>query len=257
MWLSGLGGTNRAISVRAAVGFHAAYDATTMQESGWGNALVGAYLNKLGLSDSAIYYITHKGPTSIQWLTAEDATKLGIEAIAVSCDPSRCALTPTTTNITQYTDSVNSMDQQIARAIVGYFTAWSSSGNGSYTDRTLQLDFITKLNNLFSDPVAYYGKLTSRNSVIADKEAFMNKWPRRSYRVRQSTLTVKCAKGWNAKAPESVFCNGSGILDYSVASASKTASGAATFSIDTVEQSPGDGALVVGETGKVIQRNPN
>jgi hypothetical protein len=170
--LAWLGGTNRAISVRAAVGFHAAYDATTMQESGWGNALVGAYLNKLGLSDSAIYYITHEGPTSIQWLTAEDATKLGIEAIAVSCDPSRCALTPTTTNITQYTDSVNSMEQQIAGAIVGYFTAWSSSGNVSYADRALQLDFITKLNNLFSDPVAYYGKLASRDSVIADKEGF-------------------------------------------------------------------------------------
>jgi hypothetical protein len=28
--------------VRAAVGFHAAYDASTMQESGWANALVGA-----------------------------------------------------------------------------------------------------------------------------------------------------------------------------------------------------------------------
>jgi hypothetical protein len=91
----------------------------------------------------------------------------------------------------------------------------------------------------------------------------MNKWPRRSYRVRQSTLTVKCAKCEGAGKRFLQRVGDSGLQrciheqDSNVASTSKTASGAATFSIDTVEQSPGGGALVVGETGKVIQRNPN
>jgi hypothetical protein len=253
--LAWLGGAFRGISVSAAVGFHAAYDASTMQESGWANALVGAYLNKLGLSDNAIYYITHESPTSIQWLKAEDATKLGIECVAVACNQDRCTWTPSRTNITQYTDAGHSIEQLTSSSVTWYFTAWSSVGDGSYADRTRQFDFLMKLNKLFSDPVNYYGKIISQASVIADKESFMNKWPQRNYRVRPSTLAVKCAKGWDAKSPVSVFCNASGIVDYSVASATKTASGTATFSIDTVEQTPGSGALVVGENGKVIQRS--
>ena len=37
-------------------------------ESGSGNAILGAYLNQLGLSEKAILYITHAVPTSMQWL---------------------------------------------------------------------------------------------------------------------------------------------------------------------------------------------
>jgi hypothetical protein len=32
----------------------------------------------MGLSDQAIYYITHEGAYGMQWLTAEDAAKIGI-----------------------------------------------------------------------------------------------------------------------------------------------------------------------------------
>jgi hypothetical protein len=78
--LAWLGGVRRAISPAGAVGFHAAYDARTGLESGWGNALIGAYLARLGLPDAAVLYITSTGPTSLQWLRAEDAVKVGIEA---------------------------------------------------------------------------------------------------------------------------------------------------------------------------------
>jgi hypothetical protein len=75
-----LGGRQRSIGSTGRVGFHAVYNAHTLQEVGTGNALVGAYLNELGLSDAAIYYITHKPPTDMQWLTASDANKVGIDA---------------------------------------------------------------------------------------------------------------------------------------------------------------------------------
>jgi hypothetical protein len=66
---------------RAHIGFHAAYVVVNgvPNESGAGNALVGAYLNRIGLSDSAIIYITRAHPTEMTWLTLEQAAKSGID----------------------------------------------------------------------------------------------------------------------------------------------------------------------------------
>jgi hypothetical protein len=65
----------------ATVGFHAMFTSDNGQEavSSAGNAIVGAYLNQLGLSIQAITYITEKQPNDIQWLTFEDAAQFGIE----------------------------------------------------------------------------------------------------------------------------------------------------------------------------------
>lgn len=79
--LAWLGGTRRIMNDGAQIGFHAAY---RLEQSGqasvssMGNALVGGYLNKLGLSDQAIFYITRSDPGAMQWLTQQDALQLGI-----------------------------------------------------------------------------------------------------------------------------------------------------------------------------------
>ena len=77
--LAWLGGTTRLMGSRAQVGFHAASDGQTHQVTSSGNALVGAYLNKIGLPYSAVVYITSASPDSITWLSKPDAEKLGIE----------------------------------------------------------------------------------------------------------------------------------------------------------------------------------
>ena len=69
------------------VGFHGVFDATTRQQSGPGNALVGAYLNRLGLSDLAIAYITMTDADGVQWLTAEDARAIGIDNVPAWAAP--------------------------------------------------------------------------------------------------------------------------------------------------------------------------
>jgi hypothetical protein len=74
-----LGGTPRLMSPQARVGFHAAYSSETGQETGVGNALVGAYLNKIGLPYSAVIYITQAAPNSMTWLSIADAEKQGID----------------------------------------------------------------------------------------------------------------------------------------------------------------------------------
>jgi hypothetical protein len=76
--LVGLGGKPRMIGDTGQIGFHAAYNGKTMQVSGPGNALIGAYLKELDLSDNAIIYITQKNPSDIEWLTLEDTGKYGL-----------------------------------------------------------------------------------------------------------------------------------------------------------------------------------
>jgi hypothetical protein len=77
--IASLGGTPRLMSAEARVGFHAAYNSETGQETGVGNALVGAYLNKIGLPYSAVFYITRAAPNSMTWLNIADAKKQGID----------------------------------------------------------------------------------------------------------------------------------------------------------------------------------
>jgi len=49
---------------------------------------VGAYLNEIGLPDSAVLYITYASPSSMTWLTQADAEKVGIEISPIHSDQS-------------------------------------------------------------------------------------------------------------------------------------------------------------------------
>jgi hypothetical protein len=70
-WLRTVGDTPQ-------IGFHAAYDEDTGRESGSGNALMGAYLRDLEVGYEAIHFMTHKGPTSLEWLTPELAKEVKV-----------------------------------------------------------------------------------------------------------------------------------------------------------------------------------
>jgi hypothetical protein len=76
-----LGGGKRFMAPKAQIGFHAAYVYREGQaaETGVGNALVGAYLNKIGLPDRAIVYITQSPPEEMTWLSISDAQQKGID----------------------------------------------------------------------------------------------------------------------------------------------------------------------------------
>ena len=87
--LAWLGGTKRMMGATAQVGFHAAFvvkDGET-SETGVGNALLGAFLNRIGLPDRAVIYITKAAPEEITWLTAKDAEEVGIDVSLFSSSP--------------------------------------------------------------------------------------------------------------------------------------------------------------------------
>lgn len=78
--LTWLAGSPRFLDSTSKLGFHAAYRVVDGKatESGVGNALVGAYLNQIGLPDDAIVYVTSAPPEGIEWLTAAKAPTVGI-----------------------------------------------------------------------------------------------------------------------------------------------------------------------------------
>ncbi len=77
--LAWLGGTRRFMGPGARIGLHAASDPKSGQVTGVGNALLGAYLNRVGLSYSAVIYVAQARPDSVTWLSFADAKRLGIE----------------------------------------------------------------------------------------------------------------------------------------------------------------------------------
>lgn len=85
-WLAGV---ERFMERDSKIGFHAAYIERdgTPQESGSANALVGAYLNGLGLSENAVFYITNSAPNSMTWLTPDEAAQVGINVRFLDAPP--------------------------------------------------------------------------------------------------------------------------------------------------------------------------
>jgi len=74
IWLAGV---PRMMGPWAQIGFHAA--SFRGQEKGNGSALIGAYMNKLGLGYDAIFWATTAAPTEISYLTPDKARELGID----------------------------------------------------------------------------------------------------------------------------------------------------------------------------------
>jgi hypothetical protein len=74
--LAWLGGAQRFMFVDGKIGFHAA--SVSGRETGVGNALIGAYLTRIGLSYEAVIYITKAAPSEMTWLNSSDAARKGI-----------------------------------------------------------------------------------------------------------------------------------------------------------------------------------
>ena len=77
IWLAG---AERYAEDNSYVGFHAAYTYKqgAPSESGMANALIGSYLNDLGLPDSAIAFVTNAPPEGMDRLTPTKGRQIGI-----------------------------------------------------------------------------------------------------------------------------------------------------------------------------------
>ena len=85
MWLSGV---ERSAGARSRIGFHSAYLIVNgrPEESQKGNAIHGAFLRSIGVSDRVISYIMMAGPGSMTWMSQDAAKAIGIKYALVGND---------------------------------------------------------------------------------------------------------------------------------------------------------------------------
>ena len=103
------------------------------------------------------------------------------------------------------------------------------------------------LDRLYPPQVLYYGKIVSKDEVMSEKKAFIERWPERTYSTVPGTLNATCD-------PVGPSCSVSGMITFRAYSASRneTSSGTASFALGF--RGPNNGALV-SEDGKVMSRD--
>ncbi|WP_370157751.1 hypothetical protein [Bradyrhizobium yuanmingense] len=230
-----LGGTRRYMSPEARIGFHAAYDGNG-NETGIGNAILGAYVNKLGLSYSAVIYITQASPTSMTWLTAEEAKKNEIdltltEPTSTTSSNSESESAPSASAVT--------LRDKVGEFITTLFALWSSP-NEKVT---------SILPRLYGSRVLFYGREVSDNEVLTDKINSMNRWPQRLYKVRQGSLTMQCDASIGG-------CKASGIVDWVVRSPARNVQGGGSSTFEYMIAMRDGPLRIVAESGNVISKLP-
>ncbi|HEY6257391.1 MAG TPA: hypothetical protein VIY51_16530 [Xanthobacteraceae bacterium] len=184
-----LGGVHRFLGTGAKVGFHAAYvqRAGATAESGPGNAVLGAYLDQIGLPEDAIVYITQASPNSMKWLNMEEAAQHGIDVAllpppdtALPANPAN----PGSAGVVVYQEPApqTSLAGRATSLVVSLAARWSEPN----------ADTLRALNDLYVDKVFYHGKFTPRQAILAEKRIFAERWPQRSYKIRPHSLTASC-----------------------------------------------------------------
>lgn len=81
IWLAGIA---RGIGENGRVGFHAVYtqeSKSITKVDSTGNALVGAYLNRIGLNSPTIRFVTSASPSDMRWISEMDAKRIGLSVV--------------------------------------------------------------------------------------------------------------------------------------------------------------------------------
>ncbi len=249
-----LGGVRRLMTPDAKIGFHAA--SLDGRQTGLGNAALGAYLNRIGLSHAAVTYATQAGPDNITYLTPSEAKRVGIEVSVVAAErdgliklaPGELAFTPKAA-----TKQVHAPDLKAGRLqaesealfLVKYlFSNMSNSAKA--------------LTAVYWDSAIYHGKMTSVLNILADKQRFFEIWPTRSYTIR-SLAPARCV-GDDGIIVE---CKVSGIVDWEASNPTKKSVGSATFEYVlspwplgswSINEGGQVGLRIAAETGEVLSQ---
>jgi hypothetical protein len=234
--LAWLAGSQRFATDDSRIGFHVAYSGGVQKiESGMGNAIVGLYVGELGFRENVVTYITSAAPDDMQWLSFRDAALLGIDVDVLDVGlPGQPRLGSTLQIPSTASPSANTPEAAAVALIRDLVTSDMARGR----------DALTMVRNTYADWLNYYGKKSSFASVYADKQRYFERWPTRSYSIRESTLKASC---------DAKYCFVTGVYDWQVASTArkKSASGVASFGY--VLERVADNLRVVSEEGEVFK----
>jgi hypothetical protein len=199
IWLAG---NPRFLSPSSKVGFHAAYGEDG-RESGQGNALIGAYIAKLGLSYDAVAYLTVASPGDMQWLMPDDAQRVGITYSLIQppkSEPRPFMAQPQPQYQAPAAPAGTPAEQQARSIMLAYNAYWSQSGTN-----------VEDLVGYYADMIWFFGTMVSREAVMDAKRKFATRWPVRHYVINPGSLFVQCDGGsctvtgvvnWDCTSPE-------------------------------------------------------
>jgi len=242
-----LGGAQRYMGVGSKVGFHAAYvqKAGTATESGPGNAVLGAYLDQIGLPEDAIVYITQASPSSMRWMSLEDAEQHGIEVALLPPPDAPAAVPPsrafqeTATAPANPEPAQGSPAERAMAMVTSLATLWSAPN----------AETLRGIDQFYGDKVFYHGKVLTRQAVLQDKRHFADRWPQRNYKIRPHSMTASCNGATNT-------CRVQGIMERQLANAAADTKSEDVAAFDISFVRSGDALKISAETSSVTKR-PN
>jgi hypothetical protein len=230
------------MSSSAQIGFHAVYvEAPGGAEiSSSGNAIVGSYLNTLGLPERAIARLTSPAPDDMHWLTPSEALRFGIDINVLNDEPaSGPQVAPGNGVVGKNPDakSTAQLEVEATEFVMRYVSFENEEPNRS-------LDLVS---TAYAHQVLHFGKSKTRQEVMRDYASFVGRWPSRSYSLKPGSLAVKCAADQSR-------CVADGLLEYETASAERNAKSKGISSLH-VELSRDGGAFAISAIdGKVLHR---
>jgi hypothetical protein len=232
-----LGGARRYLGAGSKVGFHAAYvqRAGGTAESGPGNAVLGAYLDQIGLPEDAIVYITQASPNSMKWLNMDEAAQHGIDVQLLP--PPNAAPTSdrsVTAGIASPEPPQSSLSGKATSLVLALAARWSEPN----------AEMLGTLDELYVDKVFYHGKLTPRQAVVLEKRHFAERWPQRSYKIRPHSITASCNVA-------SEMCRVQGVMERELANPAMNAKSRDVATFDFSIARSGEALKIAAETSAV------
>ena len=179
----------------------------TVRRAAQANALIGAYLSKLGLSYDAIGYMTDAPPDDMRWLTPVDAAKYHITYSLIR--PARDEPQPFMQEAAPYRPPSQTpppvappsspAEQQANRFVQAYYAYWSQSGTN-----------IENLAQYYAEMVSFYGNMIPRERAMDEKRKFSIRWPARRYTINSiyaqcdvdGTCSVSGVVAWDCSSQE-------------------------------------------------------
>jgi hypothetical protein len=220
------------------IGFHAVYveapGGTEISPSG--NAIVGSYLSTLGLPEAAILNLTSAAPNDMHWLTPTEALRFGIDVIVRDGGASSAPQAESgnsTLGKTPEATPADLLEQQASEFIKRYVSFENEERN-----RSLEL-----VSTAYAQQVLHFGKLKTKQEVLADYASFTERWPSRNYSLKPG-LVVKCA--------DQSRCVADGLLEWDAASAERNAKSTGITSLHIELGREAGTFAIVAIDGKVL-----
>jgi hypothetical protein len=231
IWLAG---SPRIMTRQAKIGFHAA--SLNGVEKGKGNALVGAYMNRLGLGYDAIGWATNASPNDVSLLTPANAKELGIDVNVLEPDNKQANATPTAPAQPRAIPPVPAPAQNPSLQAEAMRTVTKLIMNPSNDAETYR--------PFYSSPyMTYYGSLMPTDQAITKIKEFITRWPRRTYRIKSINADCRTAT-----------CTVSGVVQFQAEGYTKRSVGTASFEMLMNNYNSANTLLITAENGKALTR---